>query len=326
MQTEAVPPPIHFTMADFMDERRHAALLSQYDKCSLNAVSEPLVDEPQGSGSVYRLPGVVVSSSEGTPTRSRLLADPSKADDDVAFAVVDCAGRFEIEHCGRSYGMARGQAALHRCDEPLYAANYANCRGFCIKIPRDSILPMVEGGEGAINRQVDPRSPALWMLRSYLPTATHEATLSSPETAKLAATHLRDLVVLALGSSGPGAKVARGGGLKAARLAALKAWIDANLTEPNLTLDHAEILFGLGRRSIQGLFEQTGIGFAVYVREQRLQQVHDWLSDTEKAHLSISELAYDVGFGDLSYFNRCFRQRFGMTPGDVRKGMRPSRH
>jgi AraC-like DNA-binding protein len=30
----------------------------------------------------------------------------------------------------------------------------------------------------------------------------------------------------------------------------------------------------------------------------------------------------EVGFGDISTFNREFRRRFGMTPSDVRRGAR----
>ena len=33
----------------------------------------------------------------------------------------------------------------------------------------------------------------------------------------------------------------------------------------------------------------------------------------------MSAIAYDAGFGDLSYFNRNFRHRYGATPRDVRK-------
>jgi hypothetical protein len=29
--------------------------------------------------------------------------------------------------------------------------------------------------------------------------------------------------------------------------------------------------------------------------------------------------AYDVGFGDLSYFIRCFKRHYGATPGDLRQ-------
>jgi AraC-like DNA-binding protein len=32
----------------------------------------------------------------------------------------------------------------------------------------------------------------------------------------------------------------------------------------------------------------------------------------------ISAVAYDSGFGDLSYFYRMFRRRFGAAPADIR--------
>jgi AraC-like DNA-binding protein len=32
----------------------------------------------------------------------------------------------------------------------------------------------------------------------------------------------------------------------------------------------------------------------------------------------ISSIAYDVGFGDLSYFNRVFRRQYNATPSDIR--------
>lgn len=43
------------------------------------------------------------------------------------------------------------------------------------------------------------------------------------------------------------------------------------------------------------------------------------LSDARFADRGISAVAYDVGFSDLSYFNRVFRRRFGATPSDVRR-------
>jgi AraC-like DNA-binding protein len=37
----------------------------------------------------------------------------------------------------------------------------------------------------------------------------------------------------------------------------------------------------------------------------------------------ISEIAYQVGFNDLSYFNRTFRRRFGPSPGAMRESVSP---
>jgi len=42
------------------------------------------------------------------------------------------------------------------------------------------------------------------------------------------------------------------------------------------------------------------------------------LTDRTNDNLRISEIAYASGFSDISYFNRCFRRRFGFTPGSLR--------
>jgi AraC-like DNA-binding protein len=42
------------------------------------------------------------------------------------------------------------------------------------------------------------------------------------------------------------------------------------------------------------------------------------LADPHHQDRAISAIAFEVGFGNLSYFNRAFRLRFGMTPSDAR--------
>jgi len=66
------------------------------------------------------------------------------------------------------------------------------------------------------------------------------------------------------------------------------------------------------------LFAGTGSTFTKFVLEQRLQQARRLLSSRTGGSKKISEIAYDVGFSDLAYFNRTFRSRFGMTPSDCR--------
>jgi AraC-like DNA-binding protein len=66
------------------------------------------------------------------------------------------------------------------------------------------------------------------------------------------------------------------------------------------------------------LFEQDGTSFTAFVREQRLLRARAMLVSPRFDHKRIGEIAYEVGFNDLSYFNRTFVQRFGMTPGEAR--------
>jgi AraC-like DNA-binding protein len=78
---------------------------------------------------------------------------------------------------------------------------------------------------------------------------------------------------------------------------------------------------GITARYIHMLFESEGVTFSEYVRDQRLTRAHNVLSDRHSSGPTIAAIAYAAGFGDLSYFNRCFRRRFGATPSQVRCGM-----
>jgi len=46
------------------------------------------------------------------------------------------------------------------------------------------------------------------------------------------------------------------------------------------------------------------------------------LSDPRFSDRTIGSVAFDVGFGDLSYFNRTFRRHYGATPGEIRQSAR----
>ena len=75
---------------------------------------------------------------------------------------------------------------------------------------------------------------------------------------------------------------------------------------------------GVTRRYVDMLFEVEGATFSEFVVDQRLARAHRMLSDPRFAGRTVNAIAFDVGFGDLSYFNRTFRRRYGATPSDVR--------
>ena len=51
-----------------------------------------------------------------------------------------------------------------------------------------------------------------------------------------------------------------------------------------------------------------------YVLDERLALAYRRLRDPRLAGRTVSSITHDAGFGDLSYFNRTFRRRYGVTP------------
>ncbi|HDZ04112.1 hypothetical protein LCGC14_0217720 [marine sediment metagenome] len=55
---------------------------------------------------------------------------------------------------------------------------------------------------------------------------------------------------------------------------------------------------------------------AVFIRSIRLQKAKELIETTNK---TISEIAYEVGFNDPSWFSRAFRDEFGISPSSIHK-------
>jgi AraC-like DNA-binding protein len=133
-----------------------------------------------------------------------------------------------------------------------------------------------------------------------------------------AAQHLIDLIGLLVRPDTDRSELLGQRGYSAARVDVLKSETLKNLTRSDLTVDMIAHANGLSTRQAQRLFARSGMTFTEFVLEQRLSLAHRLLIDPQNRHPKVSDVAYAAGFSDLSYFNRAFRSRFGITPSDMR--------
>jgi transcriptional regulator GlxA family with amidase domain len=66
------------------------------------------------------------------------------------------------------------------------------------------------------------------------------------------------------------------------------------------------------------LFAGEETTFTEFVLRERLALARRILIDPRFAGHTISAIAFESGFGDLSYFNHAFRRHYGATPSDIR--------
>jgi len=165
---------------------------------------------------------------------------------------------------------------------------------------------------------VNADQEALGLLRGYSRLLETGKELRSPELIAHVTTTLVDLVGLVIGAKGEPAELAELRGLRAARLQAILARIRTEYTNPEISAQRVARTLGLSPSYIHDLLQETGMSFSEHVLELRLQKAAQMLSDRICDNMRISEIAYMVGFGDVSYFNRCFRRRFGCAPRHFR--------
>lgn len=192
----------------------------------------------------------------------------------------------------------------------------ANCRFTAVCVPRAAILPLVTDLDAALVRPVPASSPALRFLMRYLDIVQDTQALAGADAQRMIATHVHDLLALTLGATRDAAEVVKGRGLSAARLRFIKADILKRVGQLDLTVEAVAATYRISPRQVQRLFEQDGVTFTVFVLRARLDVARDLLCDPANAALPIGRIAFESGFSDLSYFNRCF----GRTPSDMRFG------
>jgi AraC-like DNA-binding protein len=130
---------------------------------------------------------------------------------------------------------------------------------------------------------------------------------------------MHDLIAATIGATRDGRAIAEGRGIAAARLRSIMADVSANLGDGNLSVVEVARRQRITPRYVHKLFESKGLTFSSFVLSQRLSRAHRVLSDPQLGDRNISSVAFDVGFGDLSYFNRTFRRRYAATPTEIRQ-------
>lgn len=84
-----------------------------------------------------------------------------------------------------------------------------------------------------------------------------------------------------------------------------------------ITISEIADVIGFSESHFMRYFKETmGTSFIEYLKDYRLTMAARLLQSSEDSILNISA---EVGFDNLSYFNRSFKARYGMTPRQYRK-------
>ena len=89
-----------------------------------------------------------------------------------------------------------------------------------------------------------------------------------------------------------------------------------HMADSSLSVETVSAALGLSRVQMYRKVKQlTGSSPVEIIRITRLKKAERLLKTTS---LTVSEISYEVGFSSPSYFSKCFKDQFGVAPGDVR--------
>jgi len=264
------------------------------------------------------LGGVLLGTFSGTSAEFSRTRDTLKDGYDGMCLVIATSGRVLISHEEHSIELSESQMCLGDMSVLCGTRMSNHSKIKTIRIPRTLLLTICPKAEDQLALALRGQPPVREAVARYHALAANLGPHTDVVGQHLMAQHMVDLIALLLGTDADRTELASYRGHSAARLDLMRADVIANLSRGDLTIYSVAQKAGVSPRNAQRIFEQTKTTFTEFLLEQRLLLMRKLLLDPLNRWRKISDLAHSAGFPDVSYFNRVFRRRFGVTPSDMR--------
>jgi AraC-like DNA-binding protein len=246
--------------------------------------------------------------------RTRDLLDDG-CDDFVLISAT--RGKVRVTQGSKAIDLTAGQMCLTEMNI-AGAVDLNQTGGFTTtRFSRRQLLQVAPSAETQLARTLGHDRALSVMIERYSALCSEVAGELDLPGQKAAAQHLTDLVGHLLGTGAEQTNLIGQSRISTARLELMKADALRNLDRSNLTIETVARANGLSRRQAQRMFASSGTTFTEFVLEQRLLLSRQLLLRDQAHHRKVSDIAFAVGFNDLSYFHRSFKKRFGVTPSDI---------
>ena len=89
---------------------------------------------------------------------------------------------------------------------------------------------------------------------------------------------------------------------------------DESLVKPSFSVIEFSKAIGMSRMQLhRKLKALTGLSSSEFIRSQRLKLAAQLLQESDA---NVSQIGYEVGFNNHSYFTKCFKEMYGVTPSE----------
>lgn len=224
------------------------------------------------------------------------------------------SGKVSVLQRGETHQSNAARGAIFSAAEEYELLGHGEVRSFYLELPRDEFAQRFP-------RERIPVSASLNTTQGLGRIATEFCAALAAESAALddgvragLGSQLMDLLAFSLLSS-DGDMPAAEGAVKKARLRSVQQWIEAHISDPNLSLDRIAAANGMSLRYLHLLFEGCEMSASEWIWNRRLQLTYEGLAKFDGR--SITAIALDNGFNSPAHFSTMFRRKYGISPRDV---------
>ena len=243
-------------------------------------------------------------------------AEIRKSPQEVYFLNLQLTGRCRYETEGREAIVGPNEFAIVDSTRPYFLNFMDDWNVFSFRIPRHMLRPLLQLPDRSTGICVSSSDALGEITVGFLKSVAMRMDDLPSKAREVLAGDLVNLAALSLGAT----EEARMGQRQSARrglYVAIVRFIETNLADPLLSASFVARHFGISTRYLHRLFEESDKSFGQVVLERRLLRCAEDIAGAA-VDWRISDVAFRWGFGDISYFNKCFRQRFGFSPREYR--------
>jgi AraC-like DNA-binding protein len=198
-------------------------------------------------------------------------------------------------------------------DQPMHVLRRA-CQHATLFVPRTALEEVFPDPGALHGRVLGANEPAAQLIVQRVKVLAASIAYLSFDDAYQRVQELVHLIAEAFGEQA-GFRGSKPAIARAIAFDATRRFVQANLSEPDLSPERVVDSLGFSRARIYRLFQHEG-GLHAYIRHLRLRTAADDL--VRFPGVPIAEIAFSIGFKSASDFTRAFRRAYGFAPQDVR--------
>jgi len=256
---------------------------------------------------------------ENLALRPRQTADvlPS-GPHDLVKVLLQLEGQVEVECRGRTDLVEAGTWGVYGSSRPrAHVTQSLDCKQLIIVLPRRELASRSPGLGRVMYRQFPSGSITSALAFRFL-TSLYDSVVEHGACGKEMANVAIHLLQVAL-SDQLDEENTRSGRDKAR--ARILSHIDLHIHDPELSVESIAHTMRCSSRYLQKVFEGSE-PLSRYIWRTRLERCRTALEDPQNADVSITAIAFSLGFSNASHFSRTFRAQFGVSASHFRSASR----
>ncbi len=257
----------------------------------------------------------VLLSEQRISRRERHIA---KLDKDCYYVEFIQQGQINILQAGQTLLSNPGVGAIFSASDAYDLECVGKVRSLYLEIPRQEFAARFRQDRIPVATTIATGRGLGRIAAEFCTTLASEGSSLDEVARTRLGDELMDVLALAL-DMGDRDELSEDATAQRARLRSVKAWIEEHLTDPDLSLEKIAKSNGISLRHLHYLFRLAEVSVSEWILDRRLQRGYDVLTRPESRSLSVTEVAYRLGFSSSSHFSTVFRRKFGHRPSDLRR-------